>query len=649
MRSDDIERIFGEPIEAKHDWMQNLSQEKQEKNGIAALTLGAIGVVYGDIGTSPLYTMKEVFAPAHGIAVSSANVVGVVSLILWCLIIVISLKYVTLVLRADNGGEGGIMALTALALKSVTKHSKFYYPVMLLGMVGAGLFFGDGVITPAITVLSSIEGLEVATPAVKPYVVPITLAVLMGLYLVQHRGTGGIGKWFGPIVLVWFATLAAMGIVNIAENPEILAALNPTHALSFLKHNGWFAFVSLGAVVLALTGAEALYADMGHFGRKPVRLAWFSVVFPALGLNYLGQGAMLLSDPTAASNPFFNQLGSWSVYPLVALATVAAVVASQATISGAFSVAQQAISLGFLPRMKIVHTSNQEKGQIYIPLINWLQFAAVVFAVIAFGSSTNLASAYGIAATATMLTTTLLTFFVVYYGWKFHVAIALAATSFFLIFDVTLFASTSLKIVSGGWFTLAISAVLVTIMLTWHKGKELVLANLRSHLIPLEDFLASLFQNPPPRVEGTAVFFRADEDGVPHAMLHNLSHNKVLHERVIFLTVHGMDFPTVAAGERIRVESLGHNCFQIHLSYGFMDQRDVPTDLRGCAAHGIEFEPMETSYFVARQNIISTPGAGMMRWREALYSSMARNSRDAADYYRLPPNRVLELGTQVEI
>jgi KUP system potassium uptake protein len=625
-----------------------VTKEASGNTGIAALTLGAIGVVYGDIGTSPLYTMKEVFAPAHGIAATPANVTGVVSLILWCLIIVISLKYVTLVLRADNGGEGGIMALTALALKAVASHSRLYYPVMLLGMVGAGLFFGDGVITPAITVLSSVEGLEVATPAVKPYVVPITLAVLAVLYLAQRRGTGGIGRWFGPIVLVWFAALAAMGVVNIVQNTDILAALNPLHAIAYLRANGWFAFVSLGAVVLALTGAEALYADMGHFGRKPVRLAWFSVVFPALALNYLGQGAMLLSNPAAIANPFFHQLGSWSIYPLVALSTVAAVVASQATISGAFSVAQQAIALGFLPRMKIVQTSSQEKGQIYIPLINWLQFAAVVFAVVAFGSSTNLASAYGIAATATMLTTTLLTFFVVY-GWRYPLLAALGATGFFLVFDVTLFASTSLKIVSGGWFTLAISLVLVTLMLTWRKGKELVYKNLQAHLIPLQDFLASLFLSPPHRVTGTAVFFRAEGEGVPHAMLHNLTHNKVLHERVIFLTVRPLGVPHVPPGERITVEQLGHHCYQVNLSYGFVDERDVPADLRLCADHGLVLEPMETSYFVARQNIISTPGSGMAGWRENLYASMARNARDAADYFKLPSNRVIELGTQVEI
>ena len=626
-----------------------MSKEKQGHNGIAALTLGAIGVVYGDIGTSPLYTMKEVFAPAHGIAVTPANVVGVVSLILWCLIIVISLKYVTLVLRADNRGEGGIMALTALALKSVSSHSHFYYPVMLLGMVGAGLFFGDGIITPAITVLSSIEGIEVATPAFKPYVIPVALAVITGLYLVQSRGTGGIGKWFGPIVTVWFAVLATMGVINIVENPEILAAFNPVHAFQFLLSNRWFAFVALGAVVLALTGAEALYADMGHFGRKPVRLAWFLVVFPALALNYLGQGAMLLTNPAAASNPFFNQLGAWSIYPLVALSTVAAVVASQATISGAFSVAQQAISLGFLPRMRILHTSSHERGQIYIPLVNWVQYAAVVFAVIAFGSSTNLASAYGIAATATMLTTTLLTFFVVKYGWNYNGFIAVGATTFFLLIDVTLFASTSLKIVSGGWFPLVISLVMVTIMLTWRKGRELVFENLKAHLIPLADFLTGLFASPPVRVAGTAIFFRAEGDGVPHAMLHNLLHNKVLHERVIFLTVFSTDIPAVAPVDRVRVEQLEHNCYQVNLYYGFTDTRDVPADLVLCEEQGLVLETMETSYFIARQTVISTPGSGMVMWREGLYVAMARNARDAADYFKLPVNRVIELGTQVEI
>lgn len=613
------------------------------------MTLAAIGIVYGDIGTSPLYTMKEVFAPHHGIALTTANVLGVVSLILWGLIIVISLKYVTLLLRASNRGEGGIMALTALALSSVTQHSRLYFPVMVLGMIGAGLFFGDGVITPAISVLSAIEGLEVAAPALKPYVIPLTLIVLVGLYTVQYRGTAGIGKWFGPIVLVWFITLAAMGIFNILKNPFILSAFNPVHAFDFLMRNGWLAFLALGAVVLALTGAEALYADMGHFGKRSVRLAWFSVVLPALALNYLGQGALLLANPGAVSNPFFQQLGPWSIYPLVILSTMATVIASQATISGAFSVAQQAISLGFLPRMRILHTSESEIGQIYIPFVNWVQLGAVMLAVVGFGSSSNLASAYGIAATATMLTTTILTFFVIRFGWKYQLAIALLSTGFFLVIDVTLFAATSLKIISGGWFPLMISAVMVTIMLTWRTGRELVFQRLKMHMIPLEDFLKSLFYDPPHRVEGTAIFFRAEGDGVPHAMLHNLLHNKVLHERTIFLTVYATDVPKIIEAERVRFEPLDHNCYQVNVYYGFKDERDIPNALRLCEAQGLEINPMETSFFIARQTVIASPNKGMVLWREAMYATMARNARDAADYFKIPPNRVVELGTQVEI
>jgi KUP system potassium uptake protein len=524
-----------------------------------------------------------------------------------------------------------------------------HYPVMLLGMAGAGLFFGDGVITPAISVLSAIEGLEVATPALEPYVIPITLAVLVGLYTLQSRGTAGIGRWFGPIVLVWFGTLATMGIINIVGNPAILAAFNPLHAFRFMAGNGWLAFVALGAMVLALTGAEALYADMGHFGRKPVRLAWFSAVFPALALNYLGQGALLLSNPGAVSNPFFNQLGSWSIYPLVVLSTMATVIASQATISGAFSVTQQAIALGFLPRMRIIYTSEIEIGQIYIPVVNWLQLTAVVLAVVGFGSSSALASAYGIAATATMLITTLLTFFVVRHGWKFPLPVILASTAFFLAIDISLFSSTSLKIVSGGWFPLVISALMVTLMLTWRKGRELVFDNIRRHLIPLDDFLTSLFIAPPHRVDGTAIYFRMEGDGVPHALLHNLLHNKVLHQRVIFLTVHATDIPRVPEQERVRVVPLGHECYQVNVYYGFKDERDIPHALQLCAKAGLEIEPMETSFFIARHTILATVGGGMALWRESLYVTMARNARDAADFFKIPANRVIELGTQVEI
>jgi KUP system potassium uptake protein len=616
---------------------------------LLTLTIAAIGIVYGDIGTSPLYTMKEVFSEEHGIALTHTNILGVVSLILWGLILVISLKYVTLVLRANNRGEGGIMALSALAMSSVGTGSRWHYPVMLLGMMGAGLFYGDGVITPAISVLSAIEGLEVATPALKPYVLPLTVTVLVALYSLQSKGTAGIGKFFGPIVLVWFAALATMGVINIVHYPAVLAAFNPLHGLNFVLHNGWFAFIALGAVVLALTGAEALYADMGHFGKKPVRLAWFSVVFPALALNYLGQGALLMSTPAAVTNPFFQQLGPWSVYPLVVLSTMATVIASQATISGAFSVTQQAISLGFLPRMRVVYTSEREMGQIYIPLVNWVQLTVVLLAVVGFGSSGNLASAYGIAATATMTTTTILTFFVVRYKWKYSVLLAALATGFFLTLDVTLLAATSLKIVSGGWFPLALSALMVTIMLTWKNGRELVFNNLKKHAIPLNDFLQSLFYGPPHRVDGTGIFFRAEGDGVPHAMLHNLLHNKVLHQRIVFLTVFNQDIPTVRLEDRVKVEPLGHECYQVNVYYGFKDERDIPLALAMCAMHGLEFEMMETSFFIARQTVISTVGGGMARWREALFATMSRNARDAADYFRVPTNRVIELGTQVEI
>jgi KUP system potassium uptake protein len=616
---------------------------------LLTLTIAAIGIVYGDIGTSPLYTMKEVFSEEHGIALTHANILGVVSLILWGLLLIISLKYVTLVLRANNRGEGGIMALSALAMSSVGTASRWHYPVMLLGMMGAGLFYGDGVITPAISVLSAIEGLEVATPALKPYVLPLTVIVLVALYSLQSKGTAGIGKFFGPIVLVWFATLATMGVINIVHYPAVLAAFNPLHGLNFVLHNGWFAFIALGAVVLALTGAEALYADMGHFGKKPVRLAWFSVVFPALALNYLGQGALLMSTPAAVTNPFFQQLGPWSVYPLVVLSTMATVIASQATISGAFSVTQQAISLGFLPRMRVVYTSEREMGQIYIPLVNWVQLIIVLLAVVGFGSSGNLASAYGIAATATMTTTTILTFFVVRYKWKYSLLLAALATGFFLTLDVTLLAATSLKIVSGGWFPLALSALMVTIMLTWKNGRELVFNNLKKHAIPLNDFLQSLFYGPPHRVDGTGIFFRAEGDGVPHAMLHNLLHNKVLHQRIVFLTVFNQDIPTVRLEDRVKVEPLGHECYQVNVYYGFKDERDIPLALAMCAMHGLEFEMMETSFFIARQTVISTVGGGMARWREALFATMSRNARDAADYFRVPTNRVIELGTQVEI
>jgi KUP system potassium uptake protein len=622
---------------------------EHKKSSLVALTLAAIGIVYGDIGTSPLYTLKTIFDPAHGLALNTPNLLGVISLIFWGLTFIVSLKYVTLVLRADNRGEGGVMALMALVLSSVSKLSGWHFPLMVVGVFGATLFYGDSVITPAISVLSAIEGLEVATPALAPYVVPLTMLVLIALYSVQSRGTAGIGRWFAPIMVLWFASLAIMGCINIMKAPEILAALNPWHALVFLNDNRLVAFIALGAVVLAFTGAEALYADMGHFGKKPIQMAWFLITFPALALNYLGQGGLLIANPAAISNPFYQQLGAWSIYPLVMLSTMATVIASQATISGTFSMTKQAIALGFLPRMRVLHTSASQIGQIYIPVVNWLQLIVVLLAVIGFGSSENLAAAYGIAVTATMLSTTVLTFFVIRYRWKMNLFLCWFATGFFLVIDLMFFSASALKLFHGGWFPLLLGSMLFIIMLTWKSGRQLVFENLQKHAIPLEDFLSSLFIAPPVRVPGTAIFLRGESDGVPHAMLHNLSHNKVLHERVVFLTVFILEEPWVSPLEQVRVIDLGHQCFQLNVHYGFKDEPDIPKVLALCSKHGLTFEMMETSFFIARQTVISTPESGMSPWREHLFVTMSRNARGAADYYQIPSNRVIELGTQVEI
>jgi KUP system potassium uptake protein len=626
-----------------------VSNTTTTKNTLSALTLAAIGVVYGDIGTSPLYTMKTVFSPEYGLALNQANLLGVVSMILWGLTLVVTLKYVVLIMRADNHGEGGIMALLALALSSVEGRPRLYRPLLLIGLVGSAMFFGDGVITPAISVLGAIEGLEVGAPKLAHYVVPISVVIVIGLYMVQSMGTQKIGRWFGPIVMIWFAALAAMGIVNILKAPVILEAINPVHAVEFMVRHGWVAFVALGAIVLAFTGAEALYADMGHFGKKPIRIAWSTIVFPALAVNYLGQGALLLTDPAAVQNPFYHQLGTWSVYPLMVLATMAAVIASQATISGTYSMVREAIALGFLPRMRVVHTSDLAIGQIYVPMVNYLQFVAVVLVIIGFGSSDSIASAYGIAVTMTMLATTILTFFVIRYRWNINPVICWSATVFFAAIDAALFSANALKIFSGGWFPLAIGAAMLTLMLTWKDGRSLLLDSLRSGAIQLEEFLHSLFTAPPVRVPGTAVFLRGEGDGVPHAMLHNLSHNKMLHEQNVFLTVRNADVPVISVAERVTVLPLGNLCFQVDVRYGFKEERDIPAALEACREHGVAFEMMETSFFISRQNVIPTVGTGMAYWREQLFAVMSRMARDAADYYEIPANRVIELGTQVEI
>ena len=620
-----------------------------QKSSLAALTVASIGIVYGDIGTSPLYAMRAVFGGTGGLILTPNNLLGIVSLIIWGLIVVVSIKYVLIMLRADNRGEGGTLALMALAHSTLRKNSRLYYPLLALGVLGASLFYGDSVITPAISILSAVEGLEIATPVLRPYVIPIALAIVVVLYSVQSKGTAGIGKWFAPAMIFWFVLLAIMGLINIVASPEVLFALNPWYALLFIEQNPGIAFIALSAVVLAFTGAETLYADMGHFGPKPIHRAWFRLVFPALTLNYLGQGGLLLSNPGAVSNPFFQQLGSWSVYPLVFMSTIAVVIASQATISGAFSITKQAIGLGLLPRMKVVYTSESEMGQIYIPTVNWLQMVAVIVAIVEFRSSTNLTGAYGVAVTGAMLITTIFLFFIMRYRWKCNIFLSLAVPLLFCLIDASLLGSNMLKIKSGGWFPIAIGLFIYVLMMTWRRGRILVGTNQKRHAIPLDSFLKSLFFSPPQRIAGTAIFLRGENEGAPQALLHNLSHNKVLHERVFFLTVHVEEVPWVPVSERVEAQELGYECFQIDLYYGFKDEVDIPRTLLLCKEHGYTFDMMATSFFVSRQTLISTPTTGMARWREHLFIWVSRNARNAADYYHIPANRVIELGGRVEI
>jgi KUP system potassium uptake protein len=577
------------------------------------------------------------------------NVLGIVSLIIWGLILIVSLKYVIVMLRADNRGEGGTLALMAMAHSVFPGKSRIYFPLLALGVFGASLFYGDSVITPAISVLSAVEGLEVATPMLKPYVIPISLVIIIVLYSVQSKGTAGIGKLFGPVMIFWFALLAVLGIVNIVAAPEILAALNPWYAVRFVIHNPYVAFIAMSEVVLAFTGAETLYADMGHFGPSPIRRAWFWLVFPALTLNYMGQGGLLLARPEALANPFFMQLGSWSIYPLVILSTLAVIIASQATISGAFSITRQAIGLGLLPRMKIIHTSPSEFGQIYIPTINWMQMCAVVLAVIGFGSSGNLTAAYGLAVTGAMLITTIFLYFILRYVWKLNLLISIIIPIFFGAIDSMLLASNTLKIGHGGWFPLVIGFALFIVMMTWRRGRQLLGDAQRKQAIPLESFLDSLFFVPPHRVDGAAIFLRGEHDGTPVALLHNLSHNKVLHERVFFLTIHVQETPWIPDSERIRVQELGYQCFQMDFYYGFNDEPDIPRTLELCKEYGHVFDMMTTSFFVSRQTLISNPLTGMARWREMLFIWIYRNARSPADFYQIPTNRVIELGARVEI
>ncbi len=625
------------------------STASEAKSSLTALTVGAVGVVYGDIGTSVLYAVKEVFGSGH-VPFTHLNVYGVLSIIFWTLTLIVSLKYVALVLRADNHGEGGLVAMLALAAQSVKDKAPALRKWMLLiGIFGTCLFYGDGVITPAISVLSAVEGLEVVSHTFKRMVIPITLVVLFVLFWVQKRGTAGIGRFFGPIMLVWFATIAALGVYHIVGHPEILTALSPHHALQFIWRQPGTAFIILGAVVLCVTGGEALYADMGHFGKKPIRVAWFSIVMPCLTLNYFGQGALLLAEPRAVRNPFFMMAPDWLTLPLVGLATMAAVIASQALISGAFSVTKQVIQLGYLPRLQIRHTSTKDKGQIYMPFVNWALFAMIVLAVVLFRSSSNLAAAYGIAVTLDMLITTVLTFFVIRYGWGYPLWLCVLATGFFFAIDLAFFSSNLLKLIDGGWFPLLIGGCIFMLMITWKDGRDLLISTLRTSAIDLKAFLESVFMAPPVRVEGTAVFMTSQTDVVPNALLHNLKHNKVLHEQNLFVTVRSHEVPWIGMDKRLQVDALGHDCWQIIVHYGFKNDQDLPKALALLTGRGIKLNPMSTSYFLSRDIVTPTLGSGMMLWREKLFAQMHHSATAAAEFLNLPSNAVVELGSKVEI
>ncbi len=610
--------------------------------------MGAIGVVYGDIGTSVLYSVKEVFGSGH-VPFTPDNVYGILSIFFWTLTIIVSIKYVALVLRADNNGEGGLVAMLALASQSVKDRPQLRRGLLLVGVFGTCLFYGDGVITPAISVLSAVEGVEVISPALHRFIIPITLIILLCLFIVQKHGTAGIGKAFGPITLVWFACIASLGVVHIADRPGILWAISPHYALAFILAQPGVTFIILGAVVLCVTGGEALYADMGHFGKKPIRLAWFSVVMPSLTLNYFGQGALLLDNPEAVKNPFFMMAPDWALLPLVALATMATVIASQALISGAFSVTKQIIQLGYLPRLQVLHTSVKDTGQIYLPLVNWGLFTAIVMAVVMFKSSSNLAAAYGIAVCTDMLITTVLTFFVIRYSWNYPLALCLGTTGFFFLVDFAFWASNLLKLPDGGWFPLFIGGAIYLLMLTWKDGRRLLNEKLRSDAIDLQSFLEAVFVSPPVRVEGTAVFLTAEIGTVPNAMLHNLKHNKVLHMNNLFVTVRNHEVPWIGMDKRLQIDALGHDCWQVVLNYGFKNDPDVPKALEHIKARGCEINPMTTSYFLSRDTVVPTLGEGMAPWREKLFAQMHHNASAAADFLNLPNNSVVELGSKIEI
>ena len=616
---------------------------------MSPLIIGAIGVVFGDIGTSPLYTLRQVFGGEHLVAFTRENVFGILSIIFWALMIIVTVKYVTLIMRADNRGEGGILALTALVSRGLGDRGRRRWWLVGFGIFGAAMFYGDGMITPAISVLGAVEGLEIIAPELHPFIVPVTLVIVLALFAIQKRGTATVGRLFGPVMCTWFVVLALLGAIQLYAHPAVLGAINPRYAYAFVVSDPHLAFLALGAVVLAVTGTEALYADMGHFGARPIRRAWLWFVMPALVLNYFGQGALLLEDPAAIKNPFYLLAPQWALIPLVILATCAAVIASQAVISGAFSLTRAAIQMGYCPRLKLLHTSDRQIGQIYVPFINWTLLVAVVLLVVGFRSSDELGGAYGIAVTLAMMIDSVLIFVVMrrIWGWSHFVALLIVVP--LALIDLAFLASNSLKIPAGGWFPLLTGALVFTLLTTWKRGRALLMERLSEDSMPLGLFIDSIESSPPARVSGTAVFLTSTADRVPHALLHNLKHNKVLHERVVFLTIHTQDFPRVPAKERVRVSELGCAFARMDAYYGFAEDPDVPELLEGLAKDGFAFDMMETSFFVSRETLIASVAPGMALWRERLFVSMSKLAVKATDFFHIPTNRVVELGTQVEL
>lgn len=627
-----------------------MDNNNPHKTSLATMSLAALGVVFGDIGTSPLYTMKLVFSQgAHPLALNTSNMYGILSLITWALILIVSIKYVAFIIRADNRGEGGIMALLALASRNTEGNRTKQRAIMYLGILGACMFYADGMITPAISMLSAVEGLELVAPQLHVVIVPVTLLLLFGLFWAQSKGTAVVGKLFGPVMLMWFATLGILGAINIAHDFTILRALNPLYAFQFFANQPWIAFVALGAVVLAVTGVEALYADMGHFGRFPIRLVWFGFVLPALLLNYFGQGSLILHNASAVKNPFYLLAPQWSLLPLIGLATLATIIASQAVITGAFSVSRQALQLGYLPRMHIQHTSESEQGQVYMPRVNWGLMLGVMVLVVSFGSSANLAAAYGIAVTGDMVITTLLAAVVFREIWRWSKLKTALLIGVFLVIDLAFFGANLLKVPHGGWVPLLIGTIIFVLMLTWKNGRYLLYTHMKSEAMELAPFIEALGAHPPTRVPGTAMFMTPNPEGVPHAMLHNLKHNKVLHEKVVILTVKFLDVPHTNLEERVTVDAMQHEFYRVTIKYGFKDEPDLPRDLELCNKYGLIFDAMDTSFFIGKEILLASEKSGMAYWRKKIFIGMFRSAETITNQFKLPPNRVVELGSQVKI